>query len=74
MLLSDGDRIVAIRSSTVLMTNSLYVAKRAPFAPDGIVLASEAPEGGVVWEAVSGHSWIEIEPDGTTRNELLFLD
>ncbi len=74
MVLSDGDSIVAIRSSTVSMTNSLYVAKHPPFAPDGIVLASEAPEGGAVWEAVDGHSRLEIEPDGTTRSELLFLD
>ena len=74
MVISDGDRIVAIRSSTVLMTNSLYAAKRPPFAPDGVVLASEAPEGGAVWQAVDGHSWLEIESDGTTRSELLFLD
>ena len=74
MVISDGDRIVAIRSSTGLMTNSLYVAKRPPFAPDGVVLASEAPEGGAVWDAVDGHSWLEIESDGTTRSALLFLD
>src|SRR5688572_14454659 len=73
MVLSDGERIAAVRSSTVLMTNSLYLARRAPFAPDGIVLASEAPESGAVWEAVDGHSSIEIEPDGTVRTDLLFL-
>ncbi len=74
MVLSDGERIAAARSSTVLMTNSLYVAKRPPFAPDGVVLASEAPESGAVWEAVDGHSWLEIGPGATTRSELLFLD
>jgi predicted glutamine amidotransferase len=74
MVLSDGERIAAIRSSTILMTNSLYVAKRPPFAPDGVVLASEAPDEGAVWEAVDGHSWIEIGTDGDVQSELLFFD
>ncbi len=73
MVLSDGERIVAVRSSTVLETNSLYLAKHPPFAPDGCVLASETPEVGAVWEAIDGQSWIEIEPDGTIRSEQLFL-
>jgi hypothetical protein len=37
------------------------------------VLASEAPEVGAVWEVVDGHSWVEIEADGTTRSDMLFL-
>jgi len=37
------------------------------------VLASEAPESGAVWEAVDGHSSLEIEPDGTVRSDLIFL-
>ena len=73
LVLCDGERIAAVRCGTVLMTNSLYVARRPPFAPDGVVLASEAPEVGAVWEAVDGHSWLVIEPDGTTRSDLLFL-
>lgn len=73
MVLCDGERVVAARCGTVLVTNSLYVAKRPPFAPDGVVLASEAPEVGAVWEAVDGHSWIELGPGATTRSELLFL-
>lgn len=71
MLLSDGERVAAVRASTVLVTNSLYVAKRPPFAPDGVVLASEPPEAGACWEAVDGHSWVEIERDGTVRSETL---
>jgi glutamine amidotransferase len=71
MVLTDGERIAAIRTSTVLLTNSLYVAKRPPFAPVGVVLASEPPETGAVWEPVDGHSWIEIAPDGTVRSEVL---
>jgi glutamine amidotransferase len=73
MVLSDGQRLAAIRSSTVLMTNSLYVAKRPPFAPDGVVLVSEAPESGAAWEAVDGHSFIEIEADGSVRADLLLI-
>lgn len=73
MVLCDGERIAALRSSTVLVTNSLYFARRPPFAPGGIVVASEAPDVGAVWEPVDGHSWIATEPDGTVRSELLFL-
>jgi predicted glutamine amidotransferase len=71
MVLSDGERLAAVRASTVLMTNSLYVARWPPFAPEGVVLASEAPNAGAVWEPVDGHSWVEIEPDGTVHAELL---
>ncbi|HUP52014.1 MAG TPA: class II glutamine amidotransferase [Longimicrobiales bacterium] len=71
MVLADGNRIAAVRSSTVLMTNSIYVAKRPPFAPDGVVLVSEPPEPGACWDAVDGHSWIEIGGDGTIRSEVL---
>jgi glutamine amidotransferase len=72
MVLSDGEGIAAVRSSTVLMTNSLYVAKRPPFAPGGVVLVSEPPETGACWDAVDGHSWIGIESDGTVRSDFLF--
>ena len=73
MVLTDGTRVAALRSSTVLLTNSLYLARRPPFAPDGIVLASEAPEGGAVWEAVDGHSRLEVAADGSVTSELVFL-
>jgi glutamine amidotransferase len=73
MVLSDGERIVAARSSTVLLTNSLYLARRPPFAPVGSVLASEAPDPGAVWEAVDGHSWIEILPGGEIRGDMLLV-
>ena len=71
LVLSDGERIAAVRASTVLVTNSLYVAKRPPFAPEGVVLASEPPEKSACWEAVDGHAWVEIGPDGSVRSELL---
>ena len=73
MVLSDGETIAAVRSGTVLETNSLYFAKRPPFAPDGIVLASERLDPGAAWEAVDGHSWLEIGPDLDVRGEGLFF-
>lgn len=71
MVLSDGERIAAVRASSVLVTNSLYVASRPPFAPEGVVLASEPPEPGACWQPVDGHSWIEIERDGSVRSDVL---
>ena len=65
LLMTDGHRLCAVRSSTVAETNSLYVAEGAPFAPRGVVLASEAPEAGPAWEPVTAHSWIEIGADGS---------
>jgi hypothetical protein len=73
MVLADGEGLAALRCGTVLVTNSLYVARRPPFAPDGVVLASEAPESGAVWEPVDGHSSLEIHLDGTVRSDLVFL-
>ncbi|MEE2900045.1 MAG: class II glutamine amidotransferase [Gemmatimonadota bacterium] len=73
MVLSDGERIAAVRSGTVLVTNSLYFAKRPPFAPEGVVLASERLDPGAVWEPVDGHSWIEIGPELDVRSEGIFF-
>jgi len=73
MVLSDGERIAAVRSGTVLVTNSLYFAKRPPFAPDGVVLASEKLDPGAVWEPVDSHSWIEIGPELDVRSERIFF-
>ena len=74
MVLSDGTSVAAVRSSTVLQTNSLYLAEHPPFADGGVVLASEAPDPGAVWAPVDGHSWVEIGPDGSVESGLLFLD
>ena len=71
MVLSDGTSLVAVRAGTPLVTNSLYLASRPPFAPDGWVLASEAPDPGAVWEPVDGHAWIEVDADGSVRSEIL---
>jgi predicted glutamine amidotransferase len=73
MVLSDGERIAAVRTGTALVTNSLYFAKRPPFAPEGVVLASERLDPGAVWEPVDGHSWIEIGPELDVRSEGIFF-
>ncbi len=73
MVLSDGERVAAIRSSTVLLTNSLYVAERPPFAPEGVVIASEPPEAGAAWQPVDGHSAVEIAPDGSVTCQPVFF-
>lgn len=74
MVMANGAALAAVRTGTVLVTNSLYVAEHPPFAPEGVVLASEAPETGAVWSPVDGHSWIQIDADGSVRSEVLFLD
>ncbi|MDA0312539.1 MAG: class II glutamine amidotransferase [Gemmatimonadetes bacterium] len=73
MVLSDGERVTAIRSGTQPVTNSLYVAKRPSVAPNGIVLASEPLDAGTGWEAVDGHSSIDIGSDGVISTKMLAL-
>jgi glutamine amidotransferase len=73
MLLTDGLSLAALRSSTVLVTNSLYVARHSPFAPEGIVVASERLGAGAAWQAVDGHHVLEVDPSGTMRTEMVFL-
>jgi len=68
MVLSDGESIAAVRGGTVPVTNSLYLARRPPFAAGGVVLASEPLDGDAAWEPVDAHSWIEIRPEGNVRS------
>lgn len=74
MVMSDGDSIVAVRTGTALVTNSLYVAEHPPFADGGVVLASEAPDPGAAWSVVDGHSSLVISADGSIESEPVFLD
>jgi glutamine amidotransferase len=74
MVMTDGSTLAAIRSSTVLVTNSLYVAEHSPFAPGGVAIASEPPEAGAVWAPMDGHSWVEVDRSGAIRSDLLFLE
>lgn len=74
MVMTDGLTLAAVRSSTVLVTNSLYVAEGPPFAPGGVVLASEPTDTKATWSAVDEHSWLEIGASGEIRGDVLFLD
>ena len=67
MLLTDGARLVAVRSSNVEATNSLYVVERPAFAPGGVVLASEPTHPDERWRPVPVHGWIEVARDGTVE-------
>lgn len=73
MVMSDGDSVVAVRTGTAPVTNSLYLAEHPEFAPGGVVLASEAPEPGSAWAPVDGHTSVEILTDGTVTAEPIFL-
>jgi glutamine amidotransferase len=73
MLLSDGKTIGVLRSSTVLLTNSMYVATRQDVGPDGVVLASEAIDTGSAWIPVDGHHRADIGLGGMGETELVFL-
>jgi predicted glutamine amidotransferase len=73
MLLSDGEGIGVLRSSTVLVTNSMYVATRQDVAPNGVVLASEPIDAGSAWFPVDGHHRADIGFDGIVEPELVFF-
>lgn len=67
MVMSDGRRVVAVRTGTVPETNSLYVAEHPSFAPGGVVVAAEPPDGTASWTAVPSHGSIEVDADGAVR-------
>jgi glutamine amidotransferase len=73
MVLADGERIGVLRSSTVLLTNSLYTSRSVSFAPEGVVLAAEALDPGAAWTPVDGHHRLDIGPEGLSDAELVFF-
>jgi glutamine amidotransferase len=73
MVLSDGTRVGILRTSTVLLTNSLYMARYQSVGPEGIVVASERLDPASAWEAVDGHHRVELGPDGVEEVEPVFL-
>lgn len=64
MVLSDGEAVAAVRSSTVRASNSLYLARQPAVVPGGVVLASEALDTDSVWTMVAGHSRVHIDGEG----------
>lgn len=75
MVLSDGVEVAAVRTGTVLETNSLYLNVRPDFAPDGVILASEPthPDAGG-WTVVDGHSSVRVDRAGEVETDIVFLD
>ncbi|MFQ5537598.1 MAG: hypothetical protein ACE5GJ_09125 [Gemmatimonadota bacterium] len=73
MLLADGERIGILRSATVLVTNSLYASWNPPFAPHGVVVASEPLDGAAAWVPLDGHHRFELGPDGLSEGTLVFF-
>ena len=71
MVLADGDCLGVVRSSTQVLTNSLYSSQSVPFAEGGIVLATEPLDPGAAWVPVDGHHRLEIRGDGMSDPELL---
>jgi glutamine amidotransferase len=60
MVLSDGDGIVGLHTSSEATTNSLYLARGNPLAPRGTLLASEPLNDHVSWERVAPHEDFEL--------------
>lgn len=64
LMLSDGERLVATRTSTALPGTSLHLARGHPAAPDGVIIASERLDDDVTWEAISHHHIVEATVHG----------
>ena len=60
MVLADGDGIGVLNTSSEGTTNSLYLARGHPMAPDGTLLASERLDDHPSWEPVAQHDDIEL--------------
>ena len=60
MVLADGDGIGILLTGSETTTNSLYLARGHPMAPDGSLLASERLDDHSSWEGVTPHEVIEI--------------
>jgi len=60
MVLADGEGISVLPTASEATTNSLYLARGHPLAPDGTLLASERLDDHSSWEGVTPHDGIEL--------------
>ena len=60
MVLADGEGIGVLPTASETTTNSLYLARGHPLAPDGTLLASERLDDHSSWEGVTPHDGIEL--------------
>lgn len=67
MVMTDGESLGVLRSSTVVRTNSLYTSSSLPFADGGVVLATEPLDQSADWTPVSGQHRLEIGPSGLSE-------
>lgn len=67
MMMTDGSRLAAVRTSNVADTNSLYSAAGSKLTPGGVVLASEPLTDSHEWTPVPSHGWIEVDTTGSLR-------
>ncbi len=73
MVLTDGESLGIIRSSTGATTNSLYTSSSVPFADGGVVLAAEPLDPSAAWVQVDGHHRLEIGPEGLSEPQAIEL-
>ena len=60
MVLADEGGIGVLRTASETTTNSLYLARDHPLAPDGTLLASERLDDHPSWEEVTPHEGLEL--------------
>ena len=60
MVLADGEHLAALRTSSVDVTNSLYLASGHRLAPGGTLLASEPLDEDASWRPVDAHQGVEL--------------
>ena len=60
MVLADRDGIAALPTGSETTTNSLYLARGHPMAPDGTLLASERLDDHSSWDEVTSHEGLEL--------------
>ncbi len=60
MVLADEDGIGVLRTASETTTNSLYLARDHPLAPDGTLLASERLDDHPSWEEVTPYEGLEL--------------
>ena len=60
MVLADRDGIAVLRTASETTTNSLYLARAHPMAPDGTLLVSERLDDHSSWDEVTSHEGLEL--------------
>ncbi|HEC13552.1 MAG TPA: ergothioneine biosynthesis protein EgtC [Acidiferrobacteraceae bacterium] len=71
MIISDGQQIIAIRHAINGQCPSLYINTDEPRYPGGILIASEATTHAKSWQAITEHSLLVIDADGSYRSQSL---